>query len=146
MPLVWRRPVGRTTSRGSKSCFRLTCPQMGFLGVMGVRRRAELPHRPSPQERGLGAGRELLCVVGRRCAEKCREELSLPGHVCIVTGASGGMGAEVAWGLAEAKSERQQKRKKESYNSEPFFSCPSHGSHFALQAGASRVLMACRNA
>ncbi|CAE7490220.1 RDH14 [Symbiodinium necroappetens] len=56
---------------------------------MGVRRRAELPHRSSPQE------------------------LSLPGHVCIVTGASGGMGAEVAWGLAEA--------------------------------GASRVLMACRN-
>ena len=26
----------------------------------------------------------------------------MPGHVCIVTGASGGMGAEVAWGLAEA--------------------------------------------
>ena len=129
--------IGLATARGPDNVarleivFALDMPPDGFPGRHGS---------PTP------GGRELLCVVGRRCAEKCREELSLPGHVCIVTGASGGMGAEVAWGLAEAKSERQQKRKKESYNSEPFFSCPSHGSHFALQAGASRALMACRNA
>ena len=56
---------------------------VGFLGVLGARRRAELPELPhrSPQ-------------------------LKLSGVSCIVTGASSGMGAEVAWGLAEAGAGR----------------------------------------
>ncbi|CAJ1402246.1 unnamed protein product [Effrenium voratum] len=56
---------------------------VGFLGVLGVRRRLEAP----------------------KPAEKAATPLRLPGAQCIVTGASGGLGAELALALAEAGAE-----------------------------------------
>mmetsp|Transcript_102655 Transcript_102655/g.260758 ORF Transcript_102655/g.260758 Transcript_102655/m.260758 type:complete len:391 (-) Transcript_102655:50-1222(-) len=63
---------------------------VGLLGVMGVRRRHELSQGPPVNG---GANR-----LGR--------DLELEGVHGIVTGASSGIGMEVAWGLAKAGSDR----------------------------------------